>query len=178
MEVPPREWTFLCNGGSYHAVQERGSKTRVMTPSGLWQRQDGLLMIGSCLFVPHPPPLPHICALWASINFSQILALDSLQGLVCGIRWGSSMAVLDKEVSFWTCFSVDWFGSLERIKVPFVLPKSTEPPMKGPDRETLRKIRFLSTAMTVHYLGLYCHLNILNFFLFTISVSSSFPAFC
>lgn len=50
-----------------------------------------------------PPPLPCIPALSAaqtSKHISHILAFDSLQGLICGIHWGGSMAMLDREVSF------------------------------------------------------------------------------
>lgn len=37
------------------------------------------------------------------------------------------MAVLDREFPISSCFSVDGFGSLERLKALFVLPKSTKP---------------------------------------------------
>ena len=159
MEVPCVNGHFSVMGGSYHAVQEGGSAMRVMTPSGLWQEGD------HCWCSP---------ALWAaqtSKHISHILAFDSLQGLICGVHWGGSMAMLDREISFWTCFSVDWFGSLERIKAPFVQPKSTEgpplsPSMKGPDWGNSTQNMLSLCCMIVHSLGPYPHLNILSFLLF------------
>lgn len=40
--------------GSYQAGQEGGSDTRVMTPSGLWQKLGPLLMIGPCTTATPP----------------------------------------------------------------------------------------------------------------------------
>jgi len=65
-------------GGSYHAGEERGEETRVMTPSGLWQERGRLTMKGPST----PPPLPCSAALFAaqtSEHISHILAFDSLE---------------------------------------------------------------------------------------------------
>lgn len=47
--------------------------------------------------------------------------------LICDFHWGGWMAMLDREFPIRTCFSVNGFGSLERLKALFVLPKSTKP---------------------------------------------------
>lgn len=53
-----------------------------------------------CLPPPSPPCIPPLWAAQNSKHISHIVAFDSLQGLICGVHWGGSMAMLDSEVSF------------------------------------------------------------------------------
>lgn len=169
MEVPLRERTFLCNGGELPCRAGGGLWDQSYDPFRAVAQMGSIADDRFLCLPPHPlPRIPALSAAQTSEHISHILAFDSVQGLICGVHWGGWMAVLDREVSFWTCFSVDWFGSLERIKAPFVQPKSTEGPplsssVKRPDREIVHKIRFLSAAMIVHSLGLNSYLNIPSF---------------
>lgn len=158
MEVPCVNGHSSVMGGSFHTGEKRGSETGVMTPLGPYQKVRAVAD-------DSPSPALHFSPVQTFKHISHILAFDSLQGLICGVHWGGSMAVLDREVSFWTCSSVDWFGSLERIKAPFVLPKSTE----GPPSLLLSERTWLGKQYTKYAFSLSCMI------VHSLSLSFSWP---